>query len=56
MLPNEDFINHLEENFIHWDDDADMMVTLMDNFFKNLRLSILEKCLLKKKGILPKTF
>ncbi len=34
MLPNEDFINHIEENFIHWDDDADMMVTLMDNFFQ----------------------
>ena len=34
MLPNDDFINHIEENFIHWDDDADMMVTLMDNFFQ----------------------
>jgi len=34
MLPNEDFISHIEENFIHWDDDADMMVTLMDNFFQ----------------------
>ena len=34
MLPDEDFINHVEENFIHWDDDADMMVTLMDNFFQ----------------------
>jgi N utilization substance protein B len=34
MLPDEDFINHLEENFIHWDDDADMMVTLMDIFFQ----------------------
>ena len=34
MLPNEDFINHIEEHFIHWDDDADMMVTLMDNFFQ----------------------
>ena len=34
MLPNEDFINHVEENFIHWDDDADMMVTLMANFFQ----------------------
>lgn len=33
MLPNEDFINHVEENFIHWDDDAEMMVTLMNNFF-----------------------
>lgn len=34
MLPDEDFINHIEENFIHWDDDADTMVTLMDNFFQ----------------------
>jgi len=34
MLPNDDFINHIEEYFIHWDDDADMMVTLMDNFFQ----------------------
>lgn len=34
MLPNDDFINHIEEHFIHWDDDADMMVTLMDNFFQ----------------------
>jgi transcription antitermination protein NusB len=34
MLPNEDFISHLEENFIHWDDDADMMVVLMSNFFQ----------------------
>jgi len=34
MLPDEDFISHIEENFIHWDDDADMMVTLMDNFFQ----------------------
>jgi N utilization substance protein B len=34
MLPSEDFINHIEENFIHWDDDADMMVALMDNFFQ----------------------
>lgn len=33
MLPNDDFINHIEEHFIHWDDDADMMVTLMNNFF-----------------------
>ncbi|HUS03102.1 MAG TPA: transcription antitermination factor NusB [Chitinophagaceae bacterium] len=34
MLPDEDFINHMEENFIHWDDDADMMVTLMDIFLQ----------------------
>jgi N utilization substance protein B len=32
MLPNEDFIIHLEENFIHWDDDAEMMNQLVLNF------------------------
>lgn len=34
MLPNEDFINHLEENFIHWDDDAEMMNQLVLNFMQ----------------------
>ena len=34
MLPNDDFISHIEEHFIHWDDDADMMITLMDIFFQ----------------------
>ena len=34
MLPNEDFITHLEENFIHWDDDADMMNQLVLNFLQ----------------------
>lgn len=29
MLPNEDVINHLEEHFIHWDDDAEMMSQLV---------------------------
>ena len=32
MLPNEDFINHMEEHFIHWDDDAEMMDQLVLNF------------------------
>ncbi len=32
MLPSEDFINHLEEHFIHWDDDAEMMNLMMLNF------------------------
>ena len=32
MLPNGDFINHLEEQFIHWDDDAEMMNQLVVNF------------------------
>ena len=34
LLPNEDFINHLEENFIHWDDDAEMMNQLVLNFLQ----------------------
>jgi transcription antitermination protein NusB len=32
MLPNEDFITHVEEHFIHWDDDAEMMNQLVQNF------------------------
>ena len=34
MLPNEDFITHIEENFIHWDDDAEMMNILVLNFLQ----------------------
>jgi N utilization substance protein B len=34
MLPNEDFIMHMEENFIHWDDDAEMMNQLVLNFLQ----------------------
>ena len=29
LLPNEDFISHIEEHFINWDDDAEMMHTLV---------------------------
>jgi N utilization substance protein B len=32
MLPSEDFIAHVEEHFIHWDDDAEMMNQLVLNF------------------------
>lgn len=32
MLPNENFIGHVEEHFIHWDDDAEMMNQLVLNF------------------------
>ena len=34
MLPNEDFISHIEEHFIHWDDDAEMMNLLILNFLQ----------------------
>jgi transcription antitermination protein NusB len=29
LLPNEDFINHIEDHFINWDDDAEMMHSLV---------------------------
>jgi N utilization substance protein B len=32
LLPNENFISHVEELFIHWDDDAEMMQTLILNY------------------------
>lgn len=36
MLSNENFINNLEEHFMHWEDDAEMMITLMTNFFQRI--------------------
>ena len=29
LLPDEDFISHIEEHFINWDDDAEMMHSLV---------------------------
>jgi N utilization substance protein B len=34
MLPNEEFIGHIEELFNNWDDDADMMDQLMMNYLQ----------------------
>jgi N utilization substance protein B len=34
MLPNEDFISHVEELFIHWDDDAEMMNLMVLNYLQ----------------------
>jgi transcription antitermination protein NusB len=34
MLPNEDFITHIEEHFIHWDDDAEMMQQLVVSYLQ----------------------
>jgi N utilization substance protein B len=34
MLQNEDFISLVEENFINWDDDAEILVVLMTNFLQ----------------------
>src|SRR5436853_1926862 len=29
MLPNENFVSHIEENFFNWDDDAETFVALI---------------------------
>jgi len=34
MLPNDNFISHVEEHFINWDDDAEMMNVLIQNFLQ----------------------
>ena len=34
MLPSEDFISHIEEQFINWDDDGEMMNLMMLNFLQ----------------------
>lgn len=34
MLPDENFISHVEEHFINWDDDAEMMNILIQNFLQ----------------------
>ncbi|MGN6494403.1 MAG: transcription antitermination factor NusB [Agriterribacter sp.] len=34
MLPNDDFISHMDDSFIHWDDDAEMMNQLVLNFLQ----------------------
>jgi transcription antitermination protein NusB len=34
MLPDERFISHVEEHFINWDDDAEMMNILVQNFLQ----------------------
>jgi N utilization substance protein B len=34
MLPEENFISDVEEKFIHWDDDAEMMIVLMNGLLQ----------------------
>ena len=34
MLPNEDFISFIEERFLHWEDDAEMINLLMLNLLQ----------------------
>ena len=34
MLPDDHFLSDIEEKFIHWDDDAETMITLLSGFFQ----------------------
>ncbi len=34
LLPNEVFISHIEENFMNWDDDADMVIQLLEGLLQ----------------------
>lgn len=34
MLPEENFLSDVEGKFIHWDDDAEMMITLMSDLLQ----------------------
>lgn len=34
LLPNELFVSHFEENFINWDDDADMVLQLFKTYLQ----------------------
>lgn len=33
MIEDEDFLSEVEEKFIHWNDDAEMMIVLMEKLF-----------------------
>ncbi len=34
MMNNDDFINHIEDLFLNWDDDTEMIAVLMNTFFQ----------------------
>jgi N utilization substance protein B len=49
MLPNESFISHIEEKFINWDDDAEMMQTLVLNYLQKPAEQVFHDILSKEK-------
>lgn len=49
MLPNENFIGHVEEHFNNWDDDAEMMEQLMLNFLQKPASYSLQEMVSKEK-------
>ncbi|HPH86289.1 MAG TPA: transcription antitermination factor NusB [Ferruginibacter sp.] len=55
MLPNENFISHVEENFINWDDDAEMMQALVLNYFNKPGQQHFQEILSKEKWEFART-
>jgi N utilization substance protein B len=49
LLPNETFISYIEEYFSNWDDDADMLVLLMQNFLNKPAAYNFQELLSKEK-------
>lgn len=49
LLPNESFESHLEEFYTNWQDDADMMVQLVNNYLSKPASYNLEDLLSKEK-------
>lgn len=54
LLPNEDFTNHVEEKFINWDDDAEMMQTLVQNYLNKPTELVFHDILSKEKWFFAK--
>lgn len=55
MLPNEDFITHVEELFSNWDDDAEMMDQLMQHYLQKPAAYDLQQVLGEEKWIFAKS-
>lgn len=55
MLPNENFISHLEEHFINWDDDAEMMQALVLNYLSKPGVQSFHDILSKEKWDFART-
>lgn len=54
MLPDEDFISHIEEKFINWDDDAEMMHSLVIAYLGKPAVQNLNEFLSAEKRVFAK--
>jgi transcription antitermination protein NusB len=54
MLPDEHFINHIEELFMNWDDDGEMMQALVLNYFSKPGQQNFQEIMSKDKWVFAK--